>query len=96
MSKEMFVLALAVGAGLLAMWVHVRFPGLAPARMVKTLFQTPGSCIRAADADPRAWLARRRPDSPLVFMFVLPALVYALLCTLWVLKHASDSTGVSR
>ena len=36
MSDEMFVLALTVGAGLLAIWVYARFPGLAPARMLKT------------------------------------------------------------
>ena len=37
MSKELFALALAIGAGLVAMWAYVRFPGLAPTKMGKTL-----------------------------------------------------------
>jgi hypothetical protein len=31
-----------------------------------------------------------------VFLFVLPALVYALLCTLWVLQQAQTALGHSR
>jgi hypothetical protein len=94
MSKEMFVLALAVGAGLLAMWVHVRFPKLAPARMVNTLFHT-GAAFVLLMLTPG--LGGATPAGfALVFMFVLPALVYALLCTLWVLKHAQTALGVSR
>ena len=91
----MFVLALAVGAGLLAVWIHARFPGLAPERMGKTLLHT-GVGIRAAHADPGPGRARRRPMFAGVFLFVLPALVYALLCTIWVLKHAQTALGVSR
>ncbi len=94
MSKEMFVLALTAGAGLLAMWVYVRFPGLAPARMSRTglhaglafalLMLTPamGGSVLASFA--------------LAFLFVLPALVYALLSTLWVLKFAQTALGASR
>lgn len=94
MSKELFALALAVGAGLIAMWAHVRFPGLAPAKIGKTLLNavaafgllqlTPG--LGGSTAATFA----------LVFLFVLPALVYALLCTLWMLKHAQAALGVSR
>jgi hypothetical protein len=94
MSKEMFVLALAVGAGLLAMWVHVRFPGLAPARMVKTLFHT-GAAFLLLMLTP-GLVGPTPAGFALVFVFVLPALVYALLCTLWVLKHAQTALGVSR
>jgi hypothetical protein len=94
MSKEMFVLALAAGAGLLAMWIYARFPGLAPARVGKTalhaglafalLMLTPalGGSVLASFA--------------LAFLFVLPALVYALLSTLWVLKLAQSALGASR
>ena len=94
MSKEMFVLALAVGAGLLAMWVHVRFPGLAPARMVKTPFHT-GAAFVLLMLTP-GLVGPTPAGLALVFMFVLPTLVYALLCTLWVLKHAQTALGVSR
>ena len=31
-----------------------------------------------------------------VFLLVLPALVYALLCTMWVLTHRPDARSASR
>ena len=94
MSKEMFALALAIGAGMVAMWAYVRFPGLAPAKMGKAL-------LHAAAAFGLLQLTPGLDGSvgttfALVFLFVLPALVYALLSTLWMLKHAQSALGVSR
>jgi hypothetical protein len=94
MSNEVFVLALAAGAGLLAVWIHARFPGLAPERMGKTLLHT-GAAFALVQVIPGLG------NSPVamfaaVFLFVLPALVYALLCTIWVLKLAQTALGVSR
>lgn len=94
MSKEIFVLALATGAGLLAVWGHMRFPRLAPERMGKTLLHTGIAFV----------LLKLTPglgDSAMtmfacVFLFMLPALVYALLCSMWVLKLAQAALGVSR
>jgi hypothetical protein len=91
MSKELFVLALAVGAGLLAMWVYVRFPGLAPARIGKTLFHTVAAFMLLLMSP---GLGVSVSAIGLVFLFILPALVYALLCTLWMLKHAQAALGV--
>jgi hypothetical protein len=94
MSKELFVVVLAAGSGLLAVWVHVRFPGLAPARMGKTMLHT-GMAFALLMLTPA--LGGSVPAKfALVFMFVLPALVYALLCTLWVLKLAQTALGVAR
>ena len=94
MSKELFVLALATGAGLLAMWVYVRFPRLAPARMGPTMIHT-GAAFVLLLLTPG--LGGSVPAKfGLVFLFVLPSLVYALLCTLWMLKHAQTALGVSR
>lgn len=94
MSKEMFALALALGAGLLAMWIHVRFPGVAPERMTKTLLHT-GAAFALLELTPG--LGGSVPARfALVFLFILPALVYALLCTLWVLKLAQAALGTSR
>lgn len=94
MSNEMFVLALAAGAGLLAVWIHARFPGLAPERMGKTL-------LHAGVAFVLLKLTPGLGDSAVamfagVFLFVLPALVYALVCSIWVLKLAQTALGVSR
>ena len=94
MSNEMFVLVLAVGAAALAGWIHARFPGLAPERMGKTALHTGIAFV----------LLKLTPglgDSPVwifaaVFLFVLPALVYALLCAIWMLKLAQTALGVSR
>jgi len=94
MSNEVFVLALAVGAGLLAVWIHARLPGLAPERMGRTV-------LHAGAAFVLLQLSPGIGDSPValfagVFLFVLPALVYALLCSIWVLKLAQTALGVSR
>ncbi len=94
MSNELFILALAAGAGLLAVWIHARFPGLAPERMGKTMLHTGAAFVLLK-------LAPGVGDSPVallggVFLFVLPALVYALLCSIWMLMHAQTALGVSR
>ena len=94
MSKEMFALALAVGAGLVAMWAYVRFPALAPAKMGKTLLHT-GAAFALLELTPGLG-GSVGARFALVFLFILPALVYALLCSLWMLKHAQTALGLSR
>ena len=93
MSNSTFVLVLAAGAGLLAMWVHIRFPSLAPAKLGRTI-------THAATAFALLKMTAMFDDSSaiigVVFLFVLPALVYALLCTIWVLQHAQTALGLSR
>jgi hypothetical protein len=94
MSNQMFVLVLAVGAAVLAAWIHARFPALAPEKMGKTALHT-GIAFVLLHLTPGLG------DSPVwvfaaVFLFVLPALVYALLCAIWMLKHAQTALGMSR
>ena len=94
MSNGLFVLALAVGAGLLAVWAHARFPGLAPERLGRTI-------LHAAAAFGLLQLTALFGEGSAtaiatVFLYVLPALVYALLCTIWVLQHARTALGLSR
>jgi hypothetical protein len=94
MSNGVFVLALTVGAGLLAMWLHARFPALAPERMGRAI-------VHAACAFVLLKLAAAVGAGSLtvfaaIFLLVLPALVYALLCTLWVLRCAQAALGISR
>jgi hypothetical protein len=93
MSNSVFMLAFGAGAGLLAMWVHVRFPSLAPERLGRTI-------LHAATAFVLLKLTTHSGGSSTiiatVLLLVLPALVYALLCTLWVLRHAQAALGVSR
>jgi ABC-type uncharacterized transport system permease subunit len=93
MSNSTFVLALAAGAGLLAIWVHVRFPSLAPERLGRTILHAATAFallkLTALSGEGSAALAT-------VMLLVLPVLVYALLCTIWVLQHAQAALGLQR
>lgn len=94
MSKELFVLVLAVGAGLLAVWIHARFPGLAPERVGKTLLHAGAAFVLLrlipglGDSTPAMFAG--------IFLFFLPAIVYALVCSIWLLKLTQTALGVSR
>ena len=94
MSNEMFVLVLAVGAAAAG--------GLDPRTLPRARAREDGQ-----DGAPHGIafvLLQLTPglgDSPVwifagVFLFVLPALVYALLCAIWMLKLAQTALGVSR
>ena len=94
MSNSTFVLAFAAGAGLLALWVHVRFPSLAPERLGRTILHAATAFallkITALSGDGSATALAT------LLALVLPALVYALLCTIWVLQHAQAALGLQR
>ena len=92
MSNSMFVLALAAGAGLLAVWIHARFPGLAPERMGKTVIHT-GIAFVLLKLTPGLGETVVAKFAG-VFLVVLPALTYALLCAIWMLRHAQSAMGL--
>ncbi len=94
MSNGLFVLALATGAGLLAVWTHARFPGLAPDKMGRTLLHTAVAFVLLKLTPGLG--ESRLAMFPGVFLFLLPALVYGLLCSIWVLKLAQTALGFSR
>ncbi len=93
MSNGTFVLGLTAGAALLALWVHVRFPSLAPERLGRTVLHamTAFALLQATTL-----VGDSSTIVPAVFLCVLPALVYALLCTIWVLRQAQTALGLSR
>jgi len=93
MSNGTFALVLAAGAGLLAMWLHARFPSLAPKRLGRTILH---AATAFALLKMTTMLGESTASITLVFVFVLPALVYAMLCTIWVLRHAQTALGISR
>ena len=93
MSNSTFVLVLAAGAGLLALWTHTRFPSLAPERLGRTILH---AATAFALLKLTALFGESSTGMTVVFVFVLPALVYALLCTIWVLQHAQTALGLSR
>jgi hypothetical protein len=92
MSSHALVVALSIGSALLALWIHVRFPNIAPEHVGKTLLHT---CIAFA-------LLRLMPgmvESPVmalitIVVLVVPGLSYALLCSIWMLRHVQTAMGV--
>ena len=94
MSNELFLVALAAGAGLLAVWIHARFPGIAPERMGKTMLHT-GIAFLFLQLIPGHGGSSAAVFIS-VFLFALPALVYALLCSIWMLRLVQTALGVSR
>lgn len=91
MSNHIFMVALTVGAASLALWTHVRFPSLAPDRLPRTM-------LHAALAFAVLMLTPHLLDESAslkgIFLVVLPALVYALLGTIWVLRQAQAAFGL--
>jgi hypothetical protein len=92
MSNSAFVCVLGVGSAVLALWIHVRFPTFAPELVGKTLLHT-----MLAFA-----LLRLMPgtvESPVlavitIILLVVPALTYAQLCAIWMLRHVQTAMGV--
>lgn len=94
MSNGTFVLVLAVGAALLAIWTHARFPGLAPARLGRTVLHT-ALAVLVLQLLPFAL------DSGIdlrisILGAVLPALTYAMLAAIWMLRLAQTTLGLQR
>ena len=81
MSNNAFVFMLSVGSALIALWVHARFPKLAPEMVGKTLLHT-------MVASALLGLMPGAVESPVlavitILLLVVPALTYALLCSIW-------------
>jgi hypothetical protein len=94
MSPQLAALLFVFGAAAIAIWIHVRFPALAPQDfrrgflhlVLSTLFAsfTLGPGLAAADlAGPRAGVILG------VFGVCLPILVYCLIASIWLLRLAS-------
>ena len=95
MSNSTFVLALAGGAALLAMWTHTRFPSLAPERVGPALAHACSAFALLLLTEAAVGEGSRMLFAS-VMCLVLPALVYALLCMIWMLKHAQTALGFGR
>ena len=93
MSNGTFVLALAAGAWFLALWLHVRFPSLAPERLGHTILHA-ASAFVLLQLMPS--LGGSETALTVIFVFVLPALVYALLSAIWMIRQAQVALGLSR
>jgi hypothetical protein len=92
MSNSMFVCLLAIGAALIAAWVHARFPKLAPEHLGKTLLHT-GVAFCLLNFTP-GMVESPKVALVMVILLVLPGLVYALLCSIWMLRHVQTAMGI--
>lgn len=91
-----FTLTLTLGAGLLAIWLDDRFAGLRPKTAAHGLIHAVVSAVALIGV--AALLAFIYGIPQTVFMVVvltvfLPALVYALLSGLWMLRALRNLTG---
>ena len=98
MTVAVVVLLIGVGAGAIALWIDARFPRLAPDEMRGALIHVGVSIVIAQLLVPigmKVLLSLETLFSTLfaIFGVAFPAIVYALLAGLWVIKL---TTGVLR
>jgi hypothetical protein len=91
MTGEAVVFSLALGSALLALWIHARFPKFAPEHVGITLLHT-GIAVALLRLSPGmvespAW------GIAMLILVVLPGLTYALLCSIWMLRHIQTAMG---
>ena len=83
MTPHLFVVALVVGAALLALWLDTRFPGLAP----KTLQNRFLAALAAG-------IVLSLPTPPATILTVLtvdlPVIAFAFLAMLWLLRLLAE------
>jgi hypothetical protein len=90
-SSELLLLFVLVGAGMLALWINARFPNLLPERRGVLLVHLVASLagLQAAPALMRLVPGVETvalPATAALLGLFLPALVYAFLSALWVIR----------
>lgn len=83
MPAVLFLLALVAGAALLALWLDVRFPGLAPSGLQRRLAAACAAGVLLTVAPAQATVVS-------LVGVLLPALAFAFLTGLWLLRVLSD------
>jgi hypothetical protein len=79
MDAHLFLVALVLGAGALALWVDVRFPGLAPRGLT-------GKFVAVLAAPALLGLLPVSPTMLSVLGLLLPTLTATFLAALWMLR----------
>ena len=96
MSVNEFLVVLTVGAAALALWINFRFPSLAPEGIWMAVLHV-GAAILAGQVLLPGLLEVMPEANPVVrallttFVLGLPALVYALLASIWVIRIAQGA-----
>jgi hypothetical protein len=94
MNVNEFLVALTLGAGALALWINFRFPNI---ERIWTAIIHVGAAILAGQVLLPGLLEVVPESNPVVralvttFVLGLPALVYALLASIWVIRIAQGA-----
>ena len=91
MSREVFAVALVLGAGALALWLDSRMAGLAPAhigRLALHAFVAFGLLQLIPSGEFATWFS-----FVAIFGGALPALTYAALVMVWTVKLVRGATA---
>jgi hypothetical protein len=101
LSPQVLTVCIALGAAALAMWVHARFPSLAPQSLQLRFFVHVACCgVALKVAVPSALhfvvsMGTMTAGLAALFAVILPALVYSFLITVWILKLVQNAAGSS-
>lgn len=94
MSMNSFVIALALGAAVLAIWIVARFPSIGPPNLSRALVHLMAAVVVGVVTAPaiRGIAALAVPGAAFVGTFgvALPALTYMFLAAVWLLRVMRD------
>lgn len=98
MSIGLLLLCFALGAGAIALWIHVRFGSgrLAPANLRAALMHVGASLVVGQLAVPLLMRLVLAEDTAIltltaIFTIAFPALVYCLLASIWMIRMLQGS-----
>jgi hypothetical protein len=89
MSGGTFALILALGAGAISLWIHVRFSDFGPRELRRVLIHVVVSFAAVQLAIPVIKIAADASDLAILaglFGVALPALIYSFLVSIWVIR----------
>jgi hypothetical protein len=91
MTGAQFLVALALGAGALALWIHVRFPGITPDGLTQALIHVGVALVVAQAIFPvlSSLVPAMNPVARalvITFALGLPVLTYSLLSSIWIIR----------
>jgi hypothetical protein len=94
----MLIMAVAIGAAAIALWLDTRFAGLTPGTMTVTLLHLLCSMLFFM-SQPKLLVAVTSGDAlaakfAAVFLLLLPSMTYVWLVSIWMLKFMKPNPGV--
>lgn len=97
MTITAFIVCIAIGAGIIALWTDVRFPRLMPWSMRRLLVHVVLAflCVYVVAPAMRTIMSTGIPGSHIaaVFTIAFPVLVYNFLVGAWLIRLAQASAG---